>query len=61
MWKFVIWFIYIISRRFKVELYSKGLNFTNGISIFNNKFVYHKILTILDITDMQNTGTQKIF
>ena len=43
----------------KLSWYSKGLNFTNGISIFNHKFVYHKILKILDITYMQNT--QKTF
>ena len=50
-----------ISCRFKVQLiaYSKGFNFTNGISIFNHKFVHHNILKILDITVKQNT--QKIF
>ena len=37
--------------------YSRALNFTNGISIFNHEFINHKILRIMDITctDMQNT------
>ena len=39
----------------KLNWYSKGLNFTYEISIFNHKFVYHKNLKILNITDMQNT------
>ena len=32
---------------------SKGLTFTNGISIFNYEFSYLMILKFLDITDMQ--------
>ena len=50
-----------ISGRFKVEFISKGINFTNGISIeiFIREFVYLMILKFLDITDMQNQ--QKIF
>ena len=39
----------------KLCWYSQGLNFTNGISIFNHEFVYHKILKNLDITYIQNT------
>ena len=35
--------------RFKVELILKGLNFTNGTSIFNHEFVYLKILKFSDI------------
>ena len=37
----------------------KGLNFTNGINIFNHKFFYHKILNILYITYMQNKQKKK--
>ena len=33
--------------------------YSNGISVFNHQFVYHKILKNKDITDMQNT--QKLF
>ena len=35
--------------RFKVELILKGLNFTNGTSIFNHEFVYLTILKFSDI------------
>ena len=50
-----------LSCRFKVELIFNGARYNkkNGINIFNHKFVYHKILKILKITDMQNT--QKIY
>ena len=34
---------------FKVELILKGLNFTNGTSIFNHEFVYLTILKFSDI------------
>ena len=43
----------------KLSWYSKGQDFTNGISVFNHQFVNHKILKNKDITDMQNT--QKLF
>ena len=43
----------------KFGRYSKGLNFTNGISIFNYEFVYIMSVNFLDINDMQNK--QKIF
>ena len=37
----------------KFGWYSKELNFTNGIRIFNYEFVYLMILNIWDITDMK--------
>ena len=43
----------------KLSWYSKGLHFTNGITIFNYKSFYQKSLKILDINDKQNM--QKYF